>query len=165
MEIPPSSEQIEAEVGKDEERKIEEDKTEERQEKEQQKKNVRTKAELLALVKKRLAEIEKSHQEEQETEPDALEMDPKDEQARLIDRFINAAPSISRPNKNDFFDPQQEAVNSSFDEEDFLVTETLAKIHTDQGNLEKAAEIYKKLILKFPEKSSYFAALIQDLKK
>ncbi|MDW8158259.1 MAG: hypothetical protein RML72_05190 [Bacteroidia bacterium] len=50
-------------------------------------------------------------------------------------------------------------------EENEYVTETLAKIHIKQGNKEKAIKIYKKLMLKFPEKSSYFEKQIQQLKE
>ena len=34
-----------------------------------------------------------------------------------------------------------------------------------QGKLEKAQEIYNKLIWKFPEKKAYFVAQIEKLKK
>jgi hypothetical protein len=46
-----------------------------------------------------------------------------------------------------------------------MMTETLAKIYTKQGKKDKALEIYNALRLKFPEKSGYFAALIQKLEK
>ncbi|MCD8312968.1 MAG: hypothetical protein LUC24_02260 [Bacteroidales bacterium] len=42
-------------------------------------------------------------------------------------------------------------------------TETLAQIYEEQGYLDKAKEIYAKLILGCPEKSAYFAALIEKL--
>ncbi len=42
-------------------------------------------------------------------------------------------------------------------------TETLAQIYVEQGYYEKAKEIYSKLILAYPEKSVYFAALIEKL--
>ena len=49
-------------------------------------------------------------------------------------------------------------------EEEFdLYTETLAQIYAEQGYYEQAKSIYSKLILAYPEKSAYFAALIQKL--
>ncbi|MCR5519107.1 MAG: hypothetical protein K6F21_02130 [Bacteroidales bacterium] len=60
-----------------------------------------------------------------------------------------------------------EAVPSiSLKEEDFtdFCTETLAQIYADQGYPEQAKEIYSRLSLRFPEKSAYFAALIEKLK-
>ncbi len=48
--------------------------------------------------------------------------------------------------------------------EDFdIYTETLAQIYAEQGYYEQAKNIYSKLILAYPEKSAYFAALIQNL--
>ena len=48
--------------------------------------------------------------------------------------------------------------------EDFdIYTETLAQIYAEQGYYEQAKNIYSKLILAYPEKSAYFAALIQKL--
>ena len=47
-------------------------------------------------------------------------------------------------------------------EEDF--TETLAQIYADQGYPDQAKQIYSRLSLRFPEKSAYFAALIEKLK-
>ncbi|HPA36251.1 MAG TPA: hypothetical protein PLA16_07780 [Chitinophagales bacterium] len=46
-----------------------------------------------------------------------------------------------------------------------MMTETLAKIYTKQGKTDKALEIYNALLLKFPEKSAYFAGLIEKLQK
>ena len=44
-----------------------------------------------------------------------------------------------------------------------LFTETLAQIYAEQGYYEQAKTIYSKLILAYPEKNAYFAALIQKL--
>ncbi len=43
-------------------------------------------------------------------------------------------------------------------------TETLAQIYAEQGYYEHAIRIYEKLILAYPEKNAYFAALIEKLK-
>ena len=51
------------------------------------------------------------------------------------------------------------------DVDDFFCTETLARIYADQGRNEEAKRIYSKLLLKFPEKNAYFAALIEKLEK
>ena len=46
-----------------------------------------------------------------------------------------------------------------------LCTETLAGIYAEQGYLDEAKQIYSKLSLRYPEKSVYFAALIEKLDK
>ena len=52
---------------------------------------------------------------------------------------------------------------ADFESMDF-VTETLAAIYADQGYYEKAIEVYAKLILLYPEKSAYFASLVNEIK-
>ena len=47
---------------------------------------------------------------------------------------------------------------------DRYATETLAEIFAEQGCIEEARRIYSRLILDNPEKSAYFAALIDKLK-
>jgi len=46
-----------------------------------------------------------------------------------------------------------------------VVTEAMAEVWAKQGNHQKAIEIYNKLSLLEPSKSTYFASLIEDLKK
>jgi hypothetical protein len=46
---------------------------------------------------------------------------------------------------------------------DGFCTETLARIYIDQGYYEQAKKIYSRLLLRYPEKSAYFAALIAKL--
>lgn len=50
-----------------------------------------------------------------------------------------------------------------FSDDDFC-TETLARIYFDQAFYQKAIETYEKLILRYPKKSAYFAALIDKAK-
>ena len=57
----------------------------------------------------------------------------------------------------------EESDSLDFDSLDF-VTETLAKIYADQGYYDKAIEVYAKLILLYPEKSTYFATLVNEIK-
>jgi tetratricopeptide (TPR) repeat protein len=44
-----------------------------------------------------------------------------------------------------------------------MISESLAKILATQGKTDKAIDMYKKLSLRNPEKSSYFANLIENL--
>ena len=44
-------------------------------------------------------------------------------------------------------------------------TETLAQVYLEQGYPAEAKKIYSKLILRYPEKSVYFATLIEEIEK
>lgn len=46
-----------------------------------------------------------------------------------------------------------------------LITESYARILTRQGKKDRAKEIYKKLMVKFPDKNTYFADLIKELEE
>jgi hypothetical protein len=81
----------------------------------------------------------------------------------LIDKFIQENPSIQRP-KQEFFSPEK-AMKKSEVLDTNLATETLAKIYAMQGHPEKAIKVYNQLQLKFPEKLSYFASLINKIKQ
>jgi tetratricopeptide (TPR) repeat protein len=85
------------------------------------------------------------------------------EQIEIIDQFIKAQPSI-KP-KTNATPPSDLADVISGEFADNVVSETLAKILIRQGKKEKAIEVYKKLIWKFPQKKVYFAAQIEELKK
>jgi tetratricopeptide (TPR) repeat protein len=82
----------------------------------------------------------------------------------IIDKFIQEEPKISAVSKPEFFNPVDYAKQSLVDNES-IVSETLARIYYEQGNLTKAIHIYKKLSLVYPEKSSFFAAQIEKIQK
>ncbi len=62
-------------------------------------------------------------------------------------------------------DVANDVASNSLLEDNSIVTETLAGILARQGHNEKAIEMYKKLSLQYPEKSSFFAGKIEKLKK
>lgn len=81
----------------------------------------------------------------------------------IIERFIKEEPRIS-PAKASFYSPVNMA-RKSVEENDELVSPTLAQIYLAQGNKPKAVETYEKLILLYPEKSAFFATQIEKIKK
>ena len=93
----------------------------------------------------------------------ALEFDPKNKEDRIIKKFITEEPHITTPSV-DKLDNENKAKRSSEDQDEF-VTETLAKVYVDQMLYHKAINTYKKLMLKFPEKSRYFADQIELLER
>jgi hypothetical protein len=80
----------------------------------------------------------------------------------ILDKFIKENPSISRP-KAEFFNPVNMA-KQSVEEDEELVTETLANLYYKQGNHKRAIRAYEKLCLIYPSKMTYFASLIQKIK-
>ncbi|MBX2916181.1 MAG: hypothetical protein KF856_13000 [Cyclobacteriaceae bacterium] len=86
------------------------------------------------------------------------------EQIEIIDKFIKVQPSMPKlkatesQTKSDLSEP-------SVTYSDNIVSETLVEILLKQGKKDKAIEVLKKLIWKFPQKKAYFAARIEELKK
>lgn len=92
-----------------------------------------------------------------------LEGPKQKEQIEIIDEFIKTQPSIS-PARS--VTPKVEDLSEKYDMYgDNIVSETLVEILLKQGKKEKAVEMLKKLIWKFPQKKAYFAAQIEALKK
>jgi hypothetical protein len=85
-------------------------------------------------------------------------------QSELIDKFIITNPRIE-PHKDKTYLPNDDISRPFVEETGGLVTETLAKIYVSQGYYSKAIDIYEKLSLTFPEKSSYFASQIEKVKE
>lgn len=77
----------------------------------------------------------------------------------LIEKFIRSEPRIVPQPKAQFFNPSVQAKRSVEEHED-LVSETLARIYAEQGNLLKARNAYERLRLLHPEKNAYFATLV-----
>jgi hypothetical protein len=97
-----------------------------------------------------------------EREPrEAEEKKPLDEKINLIDRFIEASPKIT-PVKGD--PSPWENLSRTTTETPGLMTETLARVYVEQKKYAKAIQAYEILILKYPEKSVFFANRISEIK-
>jgi len=86
----------------------------------------------------------------------------KQKKNELINKFIESSPKIPQmkhdmPIPSTFYEPSK-ADNS------LLMTETLARVYLEQKKYQKAIQAYEILILKYPEKSSFFADRILDIK-
>ena len=83
----------------------------------------------------------------------------------LIDRFLREKPRIEPRSPLDHSDPPVDLSSTSLKDNDEYLTETLAKIYIQQKHYKKAIYAYEKLCLKYPEKYSYFADQIDEIKR
>ena len=98
---------------------------------------------------------------QEEIKPISNTVDPlKQKKIALIDRFIENNPKIS---------PVKEMskiahIPEQTQDQSYLMTETLAKVYLEQKKYQKAIQAYEILILKYPEKSTFFADRISDIR-
>ena len=87
----------------------------------------------------------------------------------LIDNFLNSNHASIRRTQGEEDNTDSgnriEIIEKSDAENEELITETLAGIYFQQKNYEKALSAFKKLSLKYPEKSIYFATQIEEIEK
>ncbi len=79
-----------------------------------------------------------------------------------IEAFLQQKPKI-KPQK-DYTPTIDINLSTSIDERE-IMTETLARVYLEQKNYDKAIQAYTILILKYPEKNSFFAGQIKAIKK
>ena len=89
--------------------------------------------------------------------------DVKKKKMDLIDRFINLNPRMPKATAYDS-SSQENIVSGRVENDTALMTETLAQVYLQQKKYDRAIQAYEILILKYPEKSSFFADRIKDVK-
>ncbi|TGE06002.1 hypothetical protein [Hymenobacter fodinae] len=107
-------------------------------------------------------------------EPDALLLahiaasrpKPTKSSIDLINRFLKTQPRIKTPATDSApADEQADLSVRSTQAAPAIASESLAKIMVKQGKIDKAIEIYERLMQRQPEKKAYFADQIQHLKQ
>jgi hypothetical protein len=83
--------------------------------------------------------------------------------AALIDAFL-AKGDIKIGPVRDALESTGDWAQQGLVEDPSLVTETMAKLYAQQGQMGRARKAYKLLALKYPEKSVYFAAQLKKLR-
>lgn len=87
----------------------------------------------------------------------------------LIEKFLKSQSIITISKKqfteNTPEEPDMQVIARSLADDDELVTETLAMIYFNQRKYDRAIEAFRKLSLKYPEKSIYFASQIEEIEK
>ena len=83
--------------------------------------------------------------------------------AALIDAFL-AKGDVKIGPIRDALESTEEWAKQGLLEDPSLVTETMAKLYAQQGQIGRARKAFKLLALKYPEKSVYFAAQLKKLR-
>lgn len=92
--------------------------------------------------------------------------DKKIEKLKIIDNFLSGNIQIKpKTNTTKGVEEQRDLSIKYTETTPDLMTETLAELYIAQGHTDKAIQALEILKLKNPEKSSYFARRIQELKK
>lgn len=144
----------------------------------------KTRAEILKRLEENLIRFKISSEKKVETTSSLSDVNPADEdliasikkkekkeildarkkeQNDLIKAFNKKAMKLSAIQENQAATALSDLSKHSTTFNDKIISEAFAKLLIKQGKKEQAIEIYKKLMLKFPNKTAYFASLIERL--
>jgi len=107
--------------------------------------------------KKETFSIENSVQKEEKKQENTTD---KLKKLEIIDKFIETNPKITPA--RELVETPSKPIETS--DTTHLMTETLARVYLEQKKYSKAIQAYEILILKYPEKSIFFADRIKDIK-
>jgi len=99
---------------------------------------------------------------EEQAKIEAAKEEERQKKAEIIDKFIETNPKIS-PIKPGTSVPAVQ-IEPVIEDNSYLMTETLARVYLEQKKYTKAIQAYEILILKYPEKITFFADRISDIK-
>jgi len=145
---------------------------EERKKEEERRKELEAVDELIKSSTKKEVEIETpdltkdekkedSELQKEETIDEKTEV-PAKKSNKLIDSFIEKVDSLDRIGTKETKLSGDISIESTVESEE-IMTETYADLLIEQKNYIKAIDVYNKLILKFPEKKTYFAIQIKKV--
>lgn len=148
--------------------------------------NLKTRAEILKRLEENLIRFKKSPDRQDEAAASSSEVDAADEdliasikkkekkaildsrkkkQNDLINAFSKKSVKLTSIEENQHAAEMGDLSKNSTTFNDKLISEAFAKLLIKQNKKEQAVEIYKKLMLKFPNKTAYFASLIERLEE
>lgn len=116
----------------------------------------------------KLSKLQHIDRKEEKNVPAFEEDSSRSRQAALIEKFIQEKPRIVLGALKETVESEVDKLKKSSEEfgnKEALMTETLANVYLQQRNFKKAIQAYKILILKYPEKSSFFANQIRAIEK
>jgi tetratricopeptide (TPR) repeat protein len=109
----------------------------------------------------KLTPVKREEEQKAEKEPEPEIDGTRLKKLELIDRFIETNPKIV-PDKNN--PPSPANIERGTQDTSSFMTETLARVYLEQKKYTKAIQAYEILILKYPEKSVFFADRISEIK-
>lgn len=98
------------------------------------------------------------------------EVKPDDKLGKQLRSFTDWLKTMKKvheqrlPSGNAALDLTVQTIAEKSNQEEEIITESMADVYKEQGKVNKAREIYQKLSLLDPSKSAYFAAKIDSLK-
>ncbi|MFT5907190.1 MAG: hypothetical protein ACI836_000333 [Saprospiraceae bacterium] len=118
-------------------------------------------SQVAPIIKEEIAADKHISEVKKASETRAKEVSMKARKFQQIEKFIKEQPKIVPKAKNEPF-PQLAIADSGSPKA--LMTETLAKVYLQQKKYDKAIQAYNILMLKYPEKSGFFADQIRAVK-